>query len=266
MTQPISQSAGPAVRFKNVSFGYSSDPVVRDVNIDFSSGRIHCIVGPNGSGKSTLAGLLIGMLVPQSGDIQINGQSLRSITDDRRSRLVSLTPQRIFCPFDYSVQEFICMARHGVGRDGQREKLVPDNEVIQNAMRRAGVVRLAGRPFNELSVGEQQRVAIARMLAQDTPIVVLDEPTSALDIEHQLALMGLAQGLKQEGGCVIWITHDLHLALRTADTVVTLNAGTVVAVGSPEMALADPILDEVFGVRRGSDQQLQFVLRPKSGD
>lgn len=266
MTQPTLPKVDPVVRFVNVSFAYGSAPVVHNVDIEFFSGRIHCIIGPNGSGKSTLAGILIGMLVPQSGDVQINGRSLGGISDAERSRLVALTPQRISCPFDYSVLEFVRMARQGAGRVDQHGQRFSDSEIIQGAMRRAGVLHLAGRPFNELSVGEQQRVAIARMLSQDTPIVVLDEPTSALDIEHQLELIALAQGIKQQGGCVIWITHDLHLALRIADTVGILQAGKVAAIGRPETALADHVLDKVFGVRRGGDLQPQFVLRPKSAN
>ncbi len=266
MTQRIPSIADPSVRFMNVSFAYSSAPVVHQVDIEFVRGCIHCIIGPNGSGKSTLASLLIGMLVPQSGDIQINGRSLRGISEAERSRLVALTPQRISCPFDYSVLEFVRMARHGAGRADPDGRRLSDNEIIQSAMHRAGVVHLTGRPFNELSVGEQQRVAIARMLAQDTPIVVLDEPTSALDIEHQLELIALAQDIKQQGGCVIWITHDLHLALRIADTVGILQAGQVAAIGPPAVALADDVLDKVFGVRRGRDPQPQFVLRPKSSE
>lgn len=253
-----------AVRFVNVCFAYGATPVVQNINIEFLSGCVHCIIGPNGSGKSTLAGLLIGMLVPQSGDIQIQGQSLAGLSADKRARLVALTPQRIVCPFDYSVREFIGMAPSPDRQNSSSKGPYSVGRLVQDAMELAGVVHLASRPFNELSVGEQQRAAIARMLAQDTPIMVLDEPTSALDIQHQLELLELARAVKEQGRCVIWITHDLHLALRAADYVVVLKDGAVAAAGTPDIALADDLLDAVFGVRRGYDHQPQFVLRAKS--
>jgi len=264
MTDQTSHKSHIPVRFTNVSFRYHTAPVLHDVNMDFGAGCIHCIVGPNGSGKSTLAGLLIGMLSPQSGDVQINGQSLPTISHHQRSRLVALTPQRILCPFDYSVLEFVRMARHQSWLDMQGVESISGDKVLQQALQTTGVVHLIGRPFNELSAGEQQRVAIARMLAQDTPITVLDEPTSALDIEHQLELVAMVQAIRQKGGCVIWITHDLHMALRTADNIVMLKNGQVVIAGPPEVALADAVLGEVFGVRRGGLQQPQFELYSKT--
>ncbi len=256
-----------AVTLTDVTFAYGLAPVVHGVNMAFSCGSINSIVGPNGSGKSTIAGLLTGMLEPLSGDIKIFGRSLSAMEHRHRSRFLSLAPQKLACPFDYSVTEFIRMARyHRVAQAPTCRLPASDADAVQEAMRLAGVEHLSKRAFNDLSVGEQQRVAIARVLAQDTPIVVLDEPTSALDIEHQLSLLNLIHRIKLQGGCVIWITHDIHTVFRSADRVMVLREGSVAAAGPPESALRDEILEAVFHVRRGSQPQPAFELHAKSAD
>ena len=256
-----------AVTLTDVTFAYDRTPVVHRVNLAFSSGSINAIVGPNGSGKSTIAGLLTGMLEPRSGDIKIFGRPLSAIGNRDRSRFLSLAPQKLACPFDYSVNEFVRMARyHRVGQTHSCRLPASDADAVQEAMQLAGVEYLSGRAFNELSVGEQQRVAIARVLAQDTPIVALDEPTSALDIEHQLSLLTLIHRIKVQGGCVIWITHDLHTVFRSADRVMVLSEGSVAAAGPPESALRDEVLESVFHVRRGTQPQPAFELQPRSAN
>ena len=267
MSDKSQSGTDTAVTLTDVTFAYDLTPVVHGVNMAFSCGGITAIVGPNGSGKSTIAGLLTGMLQPRSGDIKIFGRSLSAIEHRDRSRFLSLAPQKLACPFDYSVTEFIRMARyHRVAQAPTCRLPASDADAVQESMRLAGVEHLSDRAFNELSVGEQQRVAIARVLAQDTSIVVLDEPTSALDIEHQLSLLNLIRRIKRQMGCVIWITHDLHTVFRSADRVMVLSKGSVAAVGPPESALRDEILEAVFHVRRGTQPQPAFELQPKSAD
>jgi iron complex transport system ATP-binding protein len=265
MTNNPSTDSHAVVSMTDVSFAYGAVPVLQQLNFSFSQSTINFIVGPNGSGKSTIAGLLGGMLQPNGGEIRLLGRPSGVVSHRDRSHLLALVPQKLVCPFDYSVTEFIRMARYHRTDEISGHRLpTSDSDALAEAMRLAGVQHLTGRAFHELSVGEQQRVAIARMLAQDTPIIVMDEPTSALDIEHQLSLLNLIRRIREQGGCVIWITHDLPLVLQHADSVLVLSEGTVAAAGPPHTALDDATLEAVFHVRRGVSQQTSFELTPES--
>lgn len=257
-----------AIALQDVQFAYATAPVLCDITLSFRPGELTCVIGPNGSGKSTLAGLMVGLHTPTGGRIEVMHAPLATMPHRQRARWISLVPQRSLCSFDFTVMELVAMGRyHATGATDGRRLPAADEAAIEEAMRLAGVSHLANRLITELSMGEQQRVGIARMLAQDTPVVILDEPTASLDLQHQLELMDLLEAIKKQGCCLVLITHDLNIAAQCADNVVALHQGRIAARGKPAEVLCDQVLGEVFGVRlQARGDTMGFVLNRKSAD
>jgi iron complex transport system ATP-binding protein len=133
-------------------------------------------------------------------------------------------------------------------------------------MKVTDVAAFADRNVNELSGGERSRVALARVLAVEAPVVLADEPTASLDPRYQLDVMQTLRGVADAGTLVIVVTHDLGLAARFADTVLVMAAGRLAAQGAPHQALSDDVLREVFRVSAyRADYQDSGVILPWAG-
>ncbi|HJX41935.1 MAG TPA: ABC transporter ATP-binding protein, partial [Anaerolineales bacterium] len=168
----------------NASLGYPEHPVLHHVSLRVDPGEVLAVVGPNGVGKSTLIKAASGALPPLSGEVRINGQDLRSLRPAARARLVSVVPQATDLPGNFLALDVVLMGRTPYLRWLENEGAL-DREAAQLAMERTELAELAERPVGELSGGEQQRVLIARALAQQAPVMLLDEPTAHLDLRHQ---------------------------------------------------------------------------------
>lgn len=213
-----------------------------DVSLRVPRGAVLALVGPNGAGKSTLLGVLAGDVVPEAGEVLLDGVPLRRIRARERARRRSLLLQsnRVAFPFTVAqVVEMGCAPWIGADRD--------DDALIAAAMERADVVHLADRAFGSLSGGEQARVSFARVLVQDAPVVLLDEPTAALDLRHQEELLSSARALSAEGRTVVAVLHDLSLAAAYADVLAMISGGRIVAEGAPAEVLTEERIAEVYG-------------------
>jgi iron complex transport system ATP-binding protein len=135
-----------------------------------------------------------------------------------------------------------------MGRTPRLERGNADHDaaVVAAALERTDSTDLAGRIYPSLSVGEQARVSLARVLAQEAPLLLLDEPTAALDLRHQGMVMELSREIAAAGGLVIAVLHDINLAAAHADRIVILHEGRVAADGSPWHTLTESLLSEVF--------------------
>jgi iron complex transport system ATP-binding protein len=238
----------PRLEIRNVTMGYSGTAVLRDVNLEVNPGEVLAVIGPNGVGKSTLVRIASGTLHPISGQVGINGDLLGDLTPAERARKISVVPQATNLPPTFRALDVVMMGRTPylgwLGSEGDA-----DFKVVRDAMERTGTFEMAERPIEELSGGEQQRVLIARALAQAAPIMLLDEPTAHLDLRHQDQVLGLARGLAKEGGMAILLAlHDLNLVSRFADRVALLSDGVVRKLGSPEDVLQSVLLAEVYGI------------------
>jgi len=201
------------------------------------------LVGPNGAGKSTLLRLLAGELAPSRGTVELGSRTLAAIGAEERARLRGVMPQETVLQFAFTVREVVAMGRHphrgvAAGRDG---------EAIESAMRWTEMLELAERTYPTLSGGERSRTTLARVLAQEAPILLLDEPTAALDIRHQERAMTVARSFADAGGAVVAVLHDLNLAAAYADRIALLDRGRVVGAGSPWAVLREDVLGAVFG-------------------
>ncbi len=219
-------------------------------HLDFHAdyGEIIGICGPNGAGKSTFLRALGGLLKPQEGSILINSQAISQIKPRSLARQLSFLPQDTTVPFDFRAREIVMMGRHPYS-SSLAAWSEEDAAIVERAMVAAECEREADQLVTTLSGGERQRVMIARLLAQDTPIVLLDEMTANQDIRHASQLLELAGKLAAAGKLVIMVLHDLRAAARICSRVCLMHEGKIVADGDPADVLHEGHIAYVYGIK-----------------
>ena len=224
-------------------------PVLSSVSLDVLPGEVLALVGPNGAGKTTLLSVLSGERAPTGGMVEVSvdgaGRDIQTFSALELARIRSVLTQDNALSFPFRVGDVIAMGRAPWTRTAE---IARDASVITWAAAQADVEHLADRRFTELSGGERARVSLARVLAQDTPVVFLDEPTAALDLRHQEDVLRIARALASAGRAVVIVVHDLSLAGAVADRVALLSAGSLVAVGAPASVLTAPSISDVYGL------------------
>lgn len=240
-------------------------PVLRDVTLDIPENKVLGIIGPNGSGKSTLLRCIGRVLRPEGGAVLLDGRSLQDYTPRQSAQSMAMVAQHNTYNFDFTVREVVLMGRSPHKRALQRDT-AEDLRLVGESLAAVGLAGFEDRSFSHLSGGEQQRVVLARALAQQTPCLLLDEPTNHLDIRYQLQLMDLVRGL---GKTVIAAVHDLNIAALYCDRLVVLQEGAIVAAGTPAEVLTPALIQRVYGVhaRVLSDENgVPYILfRPECG-
>ncbi len=216
--------------------------ILRGVDAAFEPGTFTGLIGPNGSGKTTLLTVLTGLRRPTAGSVLLDGAPLGALPPRRRARRIALVEQRIGTTLDLSVREVVELGRapHR-GRWGR-----DDGRAVTTAMAATSIAGLGDRSWLSLSGGEQQRVQLARALAQQPELLLLDEPTNHLDPRHQLDLLGV---VRDQRLTTIAALHDLNLAAAFCDRLLVLDGGRVVADGTVEQVLSADLLLTVYGVR-----------------
>jgi iron complex transport system ATP-binding protein len=228
-----------------VSFHVGARALVQGVSLDLRPGEILALVGPNGAGKSTLLRLLAGDLQPSEGAILLDGAPLRGFGARALALRRAVLPQQTVLQFAFSAREVVLMGRSPHLGFAASER-GHDHDVVDWAMDETDTVDLAARSYPTLSGGEQQRVSLARVLAQEAPILLLDEPTASLDIHHQELVMETARSMAAGGAAILTVLHDLNLACATADRIAVLQQGGLAALGSPREVCTEELLSEVF--------------------
>ena len=241
---------------RGVTVHLGGTPILTEVDLDLRRGEVTVLVGPNGAGKSTLFGVLAGDIAPRAGTVRIiagspaaGGSASRELADVSalrpkelsRRRAVQMQDSRL--AFSFTARDAVEMGRAPWVGTPEEER---DDEVIAAALAAGEVTHLAARQVPSLSGGERSRVAFARLLAQETEILLLDEPTAALDIRHQEHVIAAARARARAGATVMVIVHDLSLAAAYADRIVLLEDGRVRAVGSPAEVLTAELVSEVY--------------------
>ena len=231
--------SNPIIKCENVSVVRGETTILQDVSLQANQGELIAILGPNGAGKSTLLGVLAGDLIPNSGTVNFGGDQISSLTKRELALRRAVLPQQVTVSFPFSVEEVVEMGR-GPKQTGA------DQDLIEMAMKRVDVLEMRTRLYRSLSIGEQARVSMARILAQDTPLLLLDEPTAVLDIGQQEKLMRIVRSLVDDGRTVIAVFHDLNVAMSFADRVVLLQRGKQVAIGAPRETMTAEALSNIY--------------------
>lgn len=243
-----------------LSYSYGGRPALEGVGVASVPGRLMGLIGPNGSGKSTLLRLLHGRLRPASGRVAVDGRDLAGMSALEIARTIAVVVQEHEPAVDLSAAEMVMLGR--LPRGGLGGPAAADHAAAETALEQVGLLCQAERPLSAMSGGEQQRVMIARAMAQETEHLLLDEPTNHLDIRYQHEVLST---VRQLGRTSIVVLHDLNLAAQYCDELVLLDHGRIAARGTPDEVLRAEVLEPVYriGVRRWHDDgiHLSFGLR-----
>ncbi|RKY32899.1 MAG: ABC transporter [Candidatus Omnitrophota bacterium] len=234
------------LKVDGINCGYGKKPVLKNISFSVKEGEIVGIIGPNGSGKTTLAKVISRNLKPYSGYVYYKGKDIFKLHPILFSRQIAYLPSDFEIYFPYSVEEFVSMGRFPyTGRFGTLKK--DDREAINESLHLLDIFNLKDRNVQELSEGEKQRVFLAQVIAQQTPLLLLDEPVSHLDIGYKFSIMDLLKRLNKERGItVLIILHDLNLASEYCDRLILLHKGCIYKDGSPDEVLEYKIIEEVY--------------------
>lgn len=236
MTQP----AGP-ISFSDFAAIRGGRPLSEPISLELDPGSVLGLLGPNGAGKSSLLSAIAHAGVESRGTFAHAGTDLGTLRPRARAERLALLPQDLAAPSELLVRELVAV---GARAGGIREQEV----AVTAALERAGIAELAPRRFGTLSGGQRQLTHLARVLAQNTPVVLLDEPTSALDLAHQRAVEHTIRCLAADGRIVITALHDLSLALNVCSTVLLLDRAGAALSGSPSVVLHPDHVHRVYGV------------------
>ena len=244
------------LRARGLSVTLGGRTVLRDVELEAHPGEVLALLGPNGAGKSTLLKALAGLL-PYEGSVEIAATDLAALSPRNRAQRISYVPQRSLLRSALSVEEVVALGRyvHGGNFGGMSKS---DQEAIDHALMTAHADALRDRIFTQLSVGEQQRVLLARALASDAPILLLDEPTAALDVGEAMAVLRLIRTLAARKHTLVVVLHDLADALSTTDRALLLKDGYVVEQGDTREVISAKPIRAVYGVKLIENARIGF--------
>ena len=218
--------------------------ILKGVSIEVSDKDFVGIIGPNGSGKSTLLKSIYRVLTPQSGTVFLDGNALNSYKPKESARKMAVVAQHNYYNFEFSVQDVVLMGRTPHKKAMERDN-ADDYRIVREALEKVNMGGFAQRSFSTLSGGEQQRVILARALAQQTQCLILDEPTNHLDIKYQLQLMDIVRSLRLT---VVSAIHDLNIAAMYCNKLFVLQNGRIIAFGPPKQVLTREFIRQVYEV------------------
>lgn len=234
------------VEVEELTYAVEGVELVRSISLAVGRGEFVGVIGPNGAGKSTLLSLVGGRLKPTRGSVSLLGDDIEGSSPVELALRRSMISRPMMAPVAYTVRTVV-----EAGRNPHRRMpgntASTDSAAVDRAMRVTRVDHLASRAYGTLSSGEQARVQIARILAQDSPVALLDEPTASLDLANtEMILSVLTEGLETDH-TTICVLHDLNAAAYYANRLLLVSRGEVVADGAPRKVLEPSLLSEVYG-------------------
>lgn len=234
---------------KHIQYAYErGSSILHDVSLHVESGAITTIIGPNGSGKSTLLNMMSNHLVPQSGQITLDGKILHQYKAKQLAKKLAVVHQQNMAPQDITVEKLA-----SYGRIPHKSLLSPDSDedarAVEWALASTNLLDKRQMTIDALSGGERQRVWIAMALAQSTSFLFLDEPTTYLDMFYQYDILALIKRLnEQHGMTILMVLHDINQAIRYSDVIIAMNDGRIVASGTPEDVITAETIKQIYGI------------------
>ncbi|WP_332718356.1 ABC transporter ATP-binding protein [Pelagibacterium mangrovi] len=232
----------------HASLALDGKQILDDVSFSLHPGRLNALIGPNGAGKSSLLRVILGFEPASAARITFEDRDLHALPRKTRARAAALVEQSSATDQPIDVHDAVMLGRLPHQGFWSADTETSDEAIVADALARVGMADFATRRFSTLSGGEQQKVQIARALAQQPRLILLDEPTNHLDLSAQIAVMEILRDLAADGLTILVTMHDLNLTAAWFDHVVALDRGRVVAQGSPDAVIDTQFLATVYGV------------------
>ena len=226
--------------------GYEGQVILENVTFRIGEGEIVGLIGPNGAGKSTLLKTIRGILPPISGTVLLMERDIGTLSERDFAHRAAYLQQRVEMTFDYTARDVVLSGRYPYLAWWQQEKDT-DMEIAAACMAYTGVSELADKPLHAMSGGQRQRVLLAKVLAQQTPVLFLDEPATGLDIIYQEEIFRFCRELCAAGKTVLLVAHELSLAARFCSRLLLIGHGMLLADGAPRDVLTDALLSRAYG-------------------
>lgn len=255
----------PLLEVRNLQKYYDDGyHAVRGVSYSIPSGMLVGLIGPNGCGKSTMMKCINRMHDPSSGEILVDGESVLNKTPADVAKIISTVPAELRNSFGLTVFETVMLGRYPYLKNVWWET-ENDESVVEDALRKFGVLHLQDRQLNMLSSGEMQRVLIAKAYVQEPRLMLVDEPTSHLDMKYKLDVMEYLNAMVRKDMTVLVAEHDISLMARYCDLCIIMKKGEIVAIGKPKEVITPELIRDVYDVDAsvGFDDDGELYVLPK---
>lgn len=235
-----------SMKIENLSFSYSENEVLKNINFLAEYGQFLSVLGPNGVGKSTLFRCMLGLLRPTSGSISVDGTPISDMSEALLAKRIAYIPQSHSPAFNFCVFDMVLMGTTSqLGRfESPKKKQI---ELVDAALDRLGITHLKDRGYGNISGGERQLTLIARAIAQQAKILIMDEPSASLDFGNRIRVMQTVSALAKDGYCVIQSTHDPDQAFLYSDKILALLSGEVLSWGTPGETVCNSLISKLYG-------------------
>lgn len=258
------------LELENLTVGYGQRQILKEVALSLPAGQILTLLGKNGCGKSTLLRTMAGLLKPLSGRVLLTCEGVREelyrLPPRRRAERIAFLPQMAGRLPDIPVRSFVRCARYPY-QDFFKRAAPEDETLVRQAMEQAEILELADKNLCRLSGGELQRVRLAFVFAQNTPVLLLDEPTTFLDVRCQLEILSAIRRRNREHGTtVVMVLHDISHGLTWSDQVAVAAEGRIAFLGTPQQVMDSGAIDRAFEVEAGfvrQGQEIFCTVRPR---
>ena len=235
----------PVLEVKDLSIGYGDRCIISKASFAVGKGELVGIIGCNGAGKSTLLKTIRGMLPKQSGEVLFFGKALESYSDKELACRVAYLQQHVEVGFGYTGCDIVMAGRYPYLKWWQKESEA-DKRLALDCMDYTGTKDLADTPVTEVSGGQKQRILLAKVLAQQTPVLFLDEPTTGLDMVYQEEIFRFARELAAMGKTVLMVVHELNLAAKYCSRILLLGEGCLLADDVPDAVFTEQLLGRAY--------------------
>ena len=246
------------LQLQGLTIGDEEKTIISDINAEVRTGELIGIIGRNGAGKSTLLKTIRGLLPAKAGQVLYFGKPLASYGEKELARRVAYLQQNVETGFGYTGLDIVLTGRYPYMKWWESEK-DEDKELARDCMSYTGTLDLAERPVTEVSGGQKQRILLAKVLAQQTPVLFLDEPTTGLDMVYREEIFRFARELANMGKTILMVVHELDLAAAYCNRIFLLGEGKLLADGTPEQVFTETSLSRAY------EADISVEQNPKNG-